>query len=771
MMGEKIGNKIGTNKIGAEILQDMLGDLNEMQRLAVETTEGPVLVLAGAGSGKTKALVTRAAWLLQKGLRPGQLLAFTFTNKAASEMCERMERLTGFSVRNMWVGTFHSICLRILRREAKYLPFDSQFIIYDDADQQTLLKRILKEMGLKDKEYHPRAVAAEISKCKNQLVGPADYLKEICTEWENNVGRVYGEYQKRLLAANALDFDDLIMDTLLLFEREPEVLRKYQERFRYIMVDEYQDTNFSQYQLIKWLAAGSRNICAVGDPDQSIYGWRGADIGNILNFEQDYPDCRLIKLEQNYRSTGNILAASNQVIAHNSQRKPKELWTNAEPGELIEYQELPDDRSEGMFAVETMAMLRDKGYEFKDFAVVYRTHPQSRVIEDALLKYGYPYHVYGGMRFYERKEIKDTLAYLRLLVNPDDSLSLGRIINEPKRSIGAGSYQKLEEGAAARGVPVYRVLTDSEILATLSPTAQKSVGRFVRLIERLRGLAAELSIPELLETLWTETGYYAALEQQDPTSAETRRENLREFAASAVDFIHNMEEAQAVAELAGGEYDEFDGEEDNTPSLENFLARIALVTDTDSYDSQEGSITLLTMHAAKGLEFPVVFMVGMEDKVFPHSRALNDEEDMEEERRLCYVAMTRAKKQLIMTRAIRRNLFGQYVNLPPSRFIGEIPAELVNMHTLSYRRPEIKREERPQNTSLFVSKAKRSYEPKPQAGVQLINIGDKVQHTKFGLGVVVKVEGSGEEASLSIAFPGQGIKVLIQKYAPLKLVK
>jgi DNA helicase-2/ATP-dependent DNA helicase PcrA len=746
---------------------NILEELNDMQRLAVETTEGPVLVLAGAGSGKTKALVTRAAYLLQEvGIRPGELLAFTFTNKAAQEMCERMEKLTGYSVRNMWVGTFHGICLRILRREAQYLPFDSQFIIYDDGDQQTLLKRILKEMGLKDKEYHPRAVSSQISKCKNQLVTPEEYLKEIGTEWENTVGKVYLEYQRRLVSANAMDFDDLIMYTLQLFESHKDVLAKYQQRFRYIMVDEYQDTNYSQYYLIRLLAEGSRNICAVGDPDQSIYGWRGADIGNILNFEKDYKDCKLIKLEQNYRSTKNILEASNKVIANNTQRKPKALWTDAPEGELIEYQELPDDRSEGMFVVETIAMMREQGFDYKDFAVVYRTHPQARVLEDALLKYGYPYHVYGGMKFYERKEIKDTLAYLRLLINPDDNLSLARIINEPKRSIGAGSYQKLEEGAAALNIPVYRALSRPEVLETLSPTAQKSVKNFVAMIERLTKMSKEVEIPELLEALWTETGYYTALEQQDPTSAETRMDNLREFAASAVEFVDTMREAQEQ-----GEVDEFDDAEDNAPTLENFLARIALVTDTDSYNSEDGSITLLTMHAAKGLEFPVVFMVGMEEKIFPHSRSLLDESEMEEERRLCYVAMTRAKKRLIMTRAMRRNLFGQYVTLPPSRFVSEIPSELMNMHTLSYRRPEVQQDPAPKSTSIFVSRPKRVFQPQPDAAKQLINIGDKVQHTKFGLGVVVKVEGKGEEAALSIAFPGQGIKVLIQKYAPLKVVK
>ncbi len=758
---------------------NILAELNDMQKEAVINTEGPVLVLAGAGSGKTKALVSRAAYLLQeKHIFPSHILAITFTNKAAKEMMDRMEKMTGYSVRSMWIGTFHGICLRILRRESKCCPFDSNFVIYDDHDQQILLKKIIHEMGLNDKEYAPRAISAEISKAKNLLLTPADYTHEITTEWENTAGRIYDSYQQRMLAANALDFDDLIMYTVKLFEQYPDILKGYQERFQYILVDEYQDTNYSQYHLIQLLAAGHRNICAVGDPDQSIYGWRGADITNILNFEKDYPDCQVIKLEQNYRSTKNILSAANSVIANNLQRKPKDLWTNADEGSLISYHELPDDRSEGTFVVESIALLKElEHYNFKDFAVIYRTHTQARVIEDALIKYGYPYRIYGGLRFYERKEIKDTLAYLRLLVNPQDDVSLARIINEPKRSIGASTLKKLEEAAMLGGCSLYQVLDKPEVLDTLTPSAKKSVTKFFEMMEALKIKSREAVIPELLENLWIMTGYQKHLQENDPISAEARLENLQEFVAAAAEFETNQKAAMELLESnpQTEEYDEFwFNPEDKTAMLENFLAQISLSTDMDNWDDESGSITLLTMHATKGLEFPVVFMVGLEEKIFPHSRSFLDEAEMEEERRLCYVAMTRARERLYITRAQRRNIFGHYESLPASRFIKEIPEEYMDSHCIDYK-PKAVRDYTPQPTNLFTGKnannlAVKSTKP-ASGGVQLINIGDKVQHAKFGIGVVVKTNGSGEEAELHIAFPGQGIKVLIQKYAPIKLVK
>ncbi|MGI5825655.1 MAG: ATP-dependent helicase [Bacillota bacterium] len=757
---------------------EFLNQLNDMQKLAVTTTEGPVLVLAGAGSGKTKALVSRAAYLLQgENIFPGNILAITFTNKAAREMQERMEKLTGYSVQNMWVGTFHGICLRILRRESKYTDYDSNFVIYDDNDQQILLKNIIKQKGLNDKEYAPRAVSSEISHAKNILLTPDDYDAEITTEWENTVGAIYREYEKRLVEANALDFDDLIMKVIELFEKHPERLEFYQNRFKYILVDEYQDTNYAQYKLIQQLAAAHRNVCAVGDPDQSIYSWRGADISNILNFEQDYPDCSVIKLEQNYRSTKNILEAANNVISHNLQRKPKNLWTEAESGSLIDYHELPDDRNEGTYVVETIAMNRSAEHRsFKDYAVIYRTHTQARVIEEALIKFGYPYRIYGGLRFYERKEIKDTLAYLRVLVNTNDDLSLTRIINEPKRSIGNTSVEKLRVYAERTGCSLYDTLNDEQALGLVGPAARKSIGKFYEMMEKLRGKVNEISIPELLENLWVSIGYREHLEKNDATAAEAKIENLKEFVAAAVEFENNCKIALEAAEARkqSPDYDELlDSTEDKAPTLDNFLAQISLSTDLDNWDEEDGSVTLLTMHATKGLEFPVVFMVGMEEKIFPHSRSYLDENEMEEERRLCYVAMTRARERLYMSGSVRRNVFGQYEQMKPSRFIDEIPAEYIELHTLKQTFTKTKAytdDTTSRKTNLFTGKGRDTVKRSKPAEVKLINIGDKVQHAKFGTGIVVKVDGKGDDAELHIAFAGQGIKSFIQKYAPIKKI-
>ena len=754
---------------------EYLNQLNDMQKLAVTTTEGPVLVLAGAGSGKTKALVSRAAYLLQsKDIFPGNLLAITFTNKAAREMQERMEKLTGFSVQNMWVGTFHGICLRILRRESKHTDYDSNFVIYDDNDQQILLKNIIKEKGLNDKEYAPRAVSSEISHAKNILLTPDDYDSEITTEWENTVGSIYREYAKRMVAANALDFDDLIMKVIELFEKNPEVLAFYQNRFKYILVDEYQDTNYAQYKLIKQLAEVHHNICAVGDPDQSIYSWRGADISNILNFEKDYPECKVIKLEQNYRSTKNILNAANAVIANNIQRKPKNLWTEAEPGALIDYHELSDDKNEGTYVVETIAMNKSQEKRsFKDYAVIYRTHTQARAIEDVFIKYGYPYKIYGGLRFYERKEIKDTLAYLRVLVNPDDDLSLTRIINEPKRSIGNASLEKLKMYAEGVGCSLYDTLHDDTALALVGAAARKSIIKFYEMMEKIRNERAEMSIPELLDNLWITIGYREHLEKNDAVTAEAKIENLKELVAAAVEFEENCKVQLAAAEARkqSPDYDELlDSFEDKEPTLDNFLAQISLATDMDNWNEDDGAVTLLTMHATKGLEFPIVFMVGMEEKIFPHSRSYLDENEMEEERRLCYVAMTRARERLYLTSSARRNIFGQYEMMRPSRFIGEIPAEFIDLHTLNHAYSASYADTKPQKTNLFTGKSGDTVKKPKSADVQLINIGDKVQHAKFGIGIVVKVNGSGDNAELHIAFAGQGIKMFIQKYAPIKKV-
>ncbi len=742
---------------------DILRNLNKAQKMAVETIEGPLLILAGAGSGKTKVLVSKAAYLLQeKIVKPGNILAITFTNKAANEMRERMEKMTGISSRNMWIGTFHSICVRILRRESEHCAFDSNFVIYDDHDQQVLIKKCLQELGFDDKKYNARAVSANISKAKNLLLTPYMYLTEASNEWEENIGKIYELYQKRLANNNAVDFDDLIMCTVKLFEQNPQVLQIYQNRFQYILVDEYQDTNTSQYTFINLLAASKKNICAVGDPDQSIYGWRGADIKNILSFEKDYENCRVIKLEQNYRSTKNILSASNSVIANNIQRKEKDLWTEAEDGELIHYHELPDDRSEAAFVVETIELLRRMhGYEYKNFAIIYRTHTQSRVLEDALVKYKLPYKIFGGQRFYERKEIKDTLAYLRLLINPTDEIALARIINEPKRSIGASTWQKLETSARAKDISVYNALDDEATLDTLTPSARKNVLGFYNMMEELKNKVNKISMAELLNELWQVTGYKKALEENDPIAGEARLENLMEFVAAAVDF-------ENTAKLA-----EVSDEEDalaNEATLENFLAQISLATDMDNWEDNQNFVSLLTMHATKGLEFPVVFMTGLEEKIFPHSRSLLDETEMEEERRLCYVAMTRAEKLLYMTRAKSRNIYGNYQSMQESRFIKEIPETYLDAHCIDFApiRSRYEYKNLDKTNHLFTGRAKPNYQG--NTNVQLINIGDKVQHAKFGVGVVVQVQGKGDDIQLNIAFPGQGIKVLMQKYAPLKKV-
>jgi len=755
----------------------ILDGLNERQREAVTNCEGPLLVLAGAGSGKTRALVSRAAWLLQeKGIFPGQLLAITFTNKAAREMQERLERLTGLAVANMWVGTFHGICLRILHREYKALSFDSGFVIYDDNDQQTLLKNIIKSKGLSDKEYAPRAISAEISKAKNMLLTPELYSEDISTEWENVASNIYFEYQRRLKAANAMDFDDLIMWTVKLFEQDKEILRKYQERFRYILVDEYQDTNYAQYQLIKLLAAGHHNVCAVGDPDQSIYSWRGADIGNILNFEKDYPEAGVIRLEQNYRSTGHILNAANGVIVHNQNRKPKELWTEAPDGEKVRYHELYDDRAEAMFIVNTIAELHGRdNRSYKDFAVIYRTHTQARVIEDAFIKYNLPYRIYGGLRFYERKEIKDTLAYLRVLVNPADDASLMRIINEPKRSIGNASVEKLQAYANEHFMCLYDTLTEDEAVGQLPAAARKGIAGFVALMEKLKAAMDEMPLGELMEELWIGINYREHLEKTEGPQAETKLENLRELKAAAVDFIASSAAAiESLIQLGAEEADI----EDRKPTLSNFLAQVSLATDLDGYNEEDGAVTLLTMHATKGLEFPVVFMAGLEEKLFPHSRSYLDENEMEEERRLCYVAMTRAEELLFMSSAHRRNVFGSYTELPPSRFIGEVPLEHIEVHTLDLPKANERtefgttrrfEERRPMN--LFTGRGGDTVKKPAAADKPLIGVGDKVQHGKFGVGIVVSVSGSGEDAKLSIAFAGQGVKEFIQKYAPIKKIK
>ncbi len=731
--------------------------LNEAQREAATCTEGPLLVLAGAGSGKTKVLVSRCAYLLaEKGIYPGHILALTFTNKAAGEMKERLALMTGADASRMWVGTFHSICVRILRRESDYCGYDRNFVIYDDTDQQTLLKRVIAALGYNDRDFAPRAVGAYISKQKNELRTPAGAMELVHNDWEDQAAKIYREYQRQLKANNAMDFDDLIMQTVFLFTKNPQVLEAYQDLFHYILVDEYQDTNHSQYQLVRLLAEKHHNVCAVGDPDQSIYGWRGADIRNIMDFEKDYPEAVVIKLEQNYRSTGNILNAANALIANNLERKPKDLWTQSEPGELISFQELADERAEASFIVETIYRLKSEGsYAYHDCAVCYRTHAQSRALEDMLIKYNIPYKIFGGMKFYERKEVKDILAYLRVIQNPRDDVSLLRIINEPRRSIGATSLGRLEEWAKAEGDGIYAQLDRESHLAEVGSAARKSMKQFHQMVESWRAYDDTTPVAVLMEKVITESGYRRMLEEQDTIEAQGRLENIGELLSVASSFDQEAEE--------GG--------------LENFLAQISLATDMDQASDDTEYVSLMTLHTTKGLEFPVVFLAGMEERIFPHSRSLNDEPQMEEERRLCYVGITRAKEKLYLTKAKRRQLWGQTEEFRESRFVKEIPEEYLDAHRLNLYEWETDTsvvpayQQKKGRTSLFGGEQVRTSRTGQASGVPgLLALGDKVAHAKFGTGIVVQVKGSGEDMEVTVAFPDQGLKNLIVKYAPIKKI-
>ncbi len=719
---------------------DFLENLNDKQLEAVTTTEGPLLVVAGAGSGKTKALVARATYLLkEKGIRPYQLLAITFTNKAAGEMKERMAAALSLDVQRMWIGTFHSICLRILRREAEYCDFQANFNIYDDGDQQTLLKKCMQELGISDKLLPPRAVSAAISRAKNDLHIPAVMAELAGSEREQQIARIYRLYQQKLEENNCLDFDDLIMQTVRLFRNNKTVLERYQDQFRYIMVDEYQDTNHSQYILVKLLAEKYRNLCVVGDPDQSIYRWRGADIQNILDFESDYPDAKVVKLERNYRSTQNILDAANAVIAHNPGRPPKTLWTEKGKGKEIIYYEADSDRQEAAYIVDNIFRIRQEEDRPLDaFAVLYRTHAQSRVIEDAFVKNHIPYRIFGGMRFYERKEVKDSLAYLRILSNPRDNVSFLRIINEPRRGLGAANLEKLAAVAEGAGVSLYEALADLEQIKGLTAAAKRSFYAFWTMMESIRAEKEDRPVAETLEAVWKASGYYDMLQEDSSLEGAARLENLGELLSLAVEYDTNGEES----------------------GLDNFLANLTLATDMDDWDESAQYVVLMTLHSAKGLEFPVVFLSGMEENLFPHANSLCDPAQLEEERRLCYVGITRAEERLFLTRAKTRMHMGSIAYNPESRFMKEIPAELLRMTgRRQFAQDVSKQQKRPAPVKRTVSTAGQ---------VAAINVGDRVQHSKFGVGVVVKVSGIGEDAVLNVAFPDEGVKALSMKYAPIK---
>lgn len=733
--------------------------LNPQQAEAVINTEGPMLIMAGAGSGKTKVLTCRVANLLQKGVRPYRILAITFTNKAAAEMRERVNNMSGPAAKDVWLFTFHAFCARFLRMEIDKLPgYGGNFAIYDTADSQNLIKQILKEMNLDDKRFQPSGILSRISNAKNALQDAAAFARQAGDFYEQKVADIYSRYEQKLQLNNALDFDDLLMLSIKLLQENKEVREKYQDRFDYLLVDEYQDTNHAQYLLTKFLAAKHRNICVVGDADQSIYGWRGADIQNILDFEKDYPDAKVIKLEQNYRSTQIILDAANAVIENNTGRKPKNLWTENKSGADIIYFQAVDERDEARFVIEQLQNLqRTENKKLGDMAILYRTNTQSRIFEEMLIKSGISYNMVGGLKFYERKEIKDIIAYLRVIFNPADSLSLLRIINVPKRGIGDASLAKIQAYAAANNVSLFEAVSNAAAIDGLSSRFVSKLDDLAGIIFELMNLANEAPVEDLIDRVLRDTGYLEELEKERTPQAQSRIDNLHELISVAQEFAASEEEN----------------------NLENFLAHVALVSDIDDTELGEDAITLMTLHSSKGLEFPVVFLVGMEEGLFPHARTLMDETEIEEERRLCYVGITRAKEKLFLSSTKMRTIYGNTVTYPPSRFLQEIPARLVKTIKRqerfsaleNFKQVSEKYSARPQKpASTFNPHSFMPQKPAAAAGGTgtRFNTGDRVSHSKWGEGMVVSVKDSPDGQEVKVAFAGAGVRSLLTKYAVLK---
>ncbi|QTM98227.1 DNA helicase PcrA [Sediminibacillus dalangtanensis] len=734
-------------------MDDLLKGLNEEQRRAVTHTEGPLLIMAGAGSGKTRALTHRIAYLLgEKEVSPRSILAITFTNKAAREMKDRVYQLVGPDGANIWVSTFHSMCVRILRRDIDRIGINSNFSILDSSDQLSVIKQILKDLNIDPKKFEPRAMLGAISSAKNELITPDEYSKTVGSFYEKQIAEVYERYQKTLRKNQSLDFDDLIMQTINLFDRVPEVLEYYQRRFQYIHVDEYQDTNHAQYYLVKQLADRYQNLCVVGDSDQSIYRWRGADIQNILSFEKDYPNARTVMLEQNYRSTKSILDAANTVIKNNSGRKPKNLWTENNEGSKIRYYQAATEQDEGLFVADKVEEFISSGdYTYKDIAILYRTNAQSRSIEETFVKANIPYQIVGGTKFYDRKEIKDMLAYLRLIANPDDDLSFARVVNEPKRGVGKTSLEKLQAYAAEHGISLYTAVQEVDFTG-VSAKAAKSLAEFGALIRNWTKQQEFLSATDMVEQVLKGTGYEEMLKNERSIEAQSRLENLEEFKTVTKHFEENSEDKTLIA----------------------FLTDLALIADIDKVDDDpmgDNKIVLMTLHAAKGLEFPVVFLIGMEENVFPHSRSIMDDEEMEEERRLAYVGITRAEKQLFLTHAKMRTLYGRTNMNPVSRFINEIPEELMDGLEEAKQAPFGfgPTQSKPDPFAAPKRSAKKINRPATTGGESIgWQPGDKANHKKWGQGTVVKVHGEGEAMELDIAFPAPtGIKRLLAKFAPI----
>lgn len=764
--------------------------LNPMQKEAVLHTEGPLLILAGAGSGKTRVLTHRVAYLIdEKGVNPWNILAITFTNKAAGEMRDRVDKLVGFGAESIWVSTFHSTCVRILRRYIEYLGYSANFTIYDGDDQKTLMKQVFKTLDVDTKQFKERAVLGAISSAKDKLVEPEEFLLNAGQDFRlKRIGEIYKEYQKQLRGNNALDFDDLIVKTVELFQNSPEALNYYQERFKYIMVDEYQDTNQAQFKLISLLAAKYKNLCVVGDDDQSIYRFRGADIENILSFENAFPGARVIKLEENYRSTKNILNAANGVIRNNRGRKDKTLWTAKEAGAFIQFRQFDTARDEADFVAR---QLRDSGFSYQDQAVLYRTNAQSRLIEERCIFYNVPYRLVGGVNFYQRREIKDILAYLKTIANGVDDLSVLRIINVPKRGIGATTMGRVTAFASEHGMSLYAALTEARMIPGLGKAAEK-IGKFIGQMEGYRAMALSESfrIRELIEGILDETGYREELEAEGEIEAQTRLENIEELVNKAVSYEEDSEH----------------------PTLDEFLEQVALVADIDSMDESEERVTLMTLHSAKGLEFSKVYLAGMEDGLFPSMMSINadDRTELEEERRLCYVGITRAKQELVMTSARQRMVNGETHYCKPSRFVEEVPRELLEEERLEpalsgFVRPSAKAGSDGENgrlpwnqssggsarTSLF-GKGYNAYASRSavtasgrqgsvsgslvfgkafsvQKAASLdYGPGDRVAHVKFGSGTVKEVKDGGKDFEVTVEFDTAGQKKMFASFAKLK---
>lgn len=730
----------------------LLEGLNPQQQSAVIHQGGPLLVVAGAGSGKTRVLTRRIAYLMaERGVEPFEILAITFTNKAAGEMKERVSALVGKRAKAIWVSTFHSACVRILRQEASRLGFSTSYSIYDQADSVRLVTLVMRDLNLDQKRYNPRAVAAIISNAKNELLGPADYRNATTNHFEEIVAEVYAIYQQRLTSANAMDFDDLIMKTVEVLQKFPDARARYRHRFKHILVDEYQDTNHAQYILIRELVGTDRDgipaaeLCVVGDADQSIYGFRGATIRNILQFEEDYPDATTILLEQNYRSTQNILSAANSVISKNESRKEKNLWSDAGSGTKLIGFVAENEHHEAEFVRDEIFKLSESGKSrFGDTAIFYRTNVQSRVFEEIFMRAGVPYKVVGGVRFYERKEVKDLLAYLRVLVNPDDEVSLRRIINTPKRGIGDRALDSIDDIAKQSSISFWRALTQSSS-SELSPRANSSIQAFVSMMIALQVLVEANRPPATIAAaILEQSGLLEELRNSHDPQDEVR--------------VENLEELVAVIE----EYEERIVSEGETPTLAGFLEEVSLVADADEIPEGEdhgGVVTLMTLHTAKGLEFPTVFLTGMEEGVFPHSRTLGEKKELEEERRLAYVGLTRARERLYLSRAEYRSAWGAPNYNPPSRFLDEIPENLIewNKSASGFITPPITRK-------------KFATPPRPtgkQSNSLQLAIGDRVSHDTFGLGTVISVSGEGDKAEATINFGSYGEKRLLLRYAPV----